>query len=91
MPLVDMAIATLEDGTPSASQESVIVSPRVISTPATGGTRQTRYLSGDGAKHLLANRYSAVPMLDNRAQDRQSRSPANPSDHRSYRGENAPD
>ena len=31
----------------------------MIFTAATDGTTQIRYISGDGAKALLANRYSA--------------------------------
>ena len=57
-PLVDLAAAALEEGTPSGSQEPDEVA-EVIFTAATDGTRQLRYVSGEGAKALLANRYSA--------------------------------
>lgn len=56
-PLVDMATAAMEEGTPSGSQEPEEVA-EVIFTAATDGTPQLRYISGDGAKALLANRYS---------------------------------
>jgi NAD(P)-dependent dehydrogenase (short-subunit alcohol dehydrogenase family) len=57
-PLVDAAAAALEAGTPSGSQEPEEVA-EVIFTAATDGTTQLRYISGEGAKALLANRYSA--------------------------------
>ncbi len=57
-PLVDMAAAALEEGTPSGSQEPVEVA-EVIFEAATDGTSRIRYISGDGAAALLANRYSA--------------------------------
>jgi NAD(P)-dependent dehydrogenase (short-subunit alcohol dehydrogenase family) len=57
-PLVDMAAAALQDGTPSGNQEPEEVA-EVIFTAATDGTTQLRYISGEGAKAFLANRYSA--------------------------------
>jgi len=57
-PLVDAAAAALEAGTPSGSQEPEEVA-EVIFTAATDGTSQIRYISGQGAKALLANRFSA--------------------------------
>lgn len=57
-PLVDMAAAALQQGTPSGSQEPEDVA-EVIYTAATDGTEQLRYISGDGARTLLATRYSA--------------------------------
>ena len=57
-PLVDAAAAALEAGTPSGSQEPEEVA-EVIFTAATDDTTQMRYISGEGAKALLANRYSA--------------------------------
>ncbi len=57
-PLVDMAAAALEQGTPSGSQEPEEVA-EVIFAAATDGTSQLRYISGEGAKALLANRYSS--------------------------------
>ena len=57
-PLVDAAVASLEAGTPSGSQEPEEVA-EVILTAATDGTTQLRYISGEGAKAFLANRYSA--------------------------------
>ena len=57
-PLVDAAAAALEAGTPSGSQEPEEVA-EVIFDAATDGTMQLRYISGDGAKAFLANRYSA--------------------------------
>ena len=57
-PLVDAATAALEAGTPSGSQEPDEVA-EVIFTAATDGTAQLRYISGEGAKALLANRYSS--------------------------------
>ena len=57
-PLVDAAAAALEAGTPSGSQEPEEVA-EVIFTAATDGSMQLRYISGEGAKALLANRYSA--------------------------------
>ena len=52
------AAAALEAGTPSGSQEPEQV-VEVIFTAATDGTTQLRYVSGEGAKALRANRYSA--------------------------------
>ncbi len=57
-PLVDMAAAALQQGTPSGNQEPQDVA-EVIFTAATDGTTRLRYISGDGAQALLANRYSA--------------------------------
>ncbi|MBT8215902.1 MAG: SDR family oxidoreductase [Acidimicrobiia bacterium] len=57
-PLVDAAIAAMETGTPSGNQEPEEVA-EVILIAATDDTMQLRYISGDGAKALLANRYSA--------------------------------
>lgn len=57
-PLVDMAAAAMEDGSPSGNQEPEEVA-EVIFAAATDGTMQLRYISGEGAKALLANRYSA--------------------------------
>jgi NAD(P)-dependent dehydrogenase (short-subunit alcohol dehydrogenase family) len=57
-PLVDAAAAALEAGTPSGSQEPEEVA-EVIFAAATDGSAQLRYISGEGAKELLANRYSA--------------------------------
>ena len=57
-PLVDAAAAALEAETPSGSQEPEEVAA-VIFDAATDGTMQLRYISGDGAKTFLANRYSA--------------------------------
>jgi NAD(P)-dependent dehydrogenase (short-subunit alcohol dehydrogenase family) len=57
-PLVDAAAAALEAGTPSGSQEPEEVA-EVIFAAATDDSMQLRYISGDGAKALLANRYSA--------------------------------
>jgi NAD(P)-dependent dehydrogenase (short-subunit alcohol dehydrogenase family) len=57
-PLVDMAAAALETGTPSGNQEPEEVA-EVIFAAATDGTAQLRYISGEGAKAFLANRYSA--------------------------------
>ncbi|MDH3295434.1 MAG: hypothetical protein OER95_14025, partial [Acidimicrobiia bacterium] len=51
-------VAAMEQGTPSGSQEPEEVA-EVIFTAATDGTPQIRYISGEGAKALLANRYSA--------------------------------
>lgn len=58
-PLVDMAAAALQQGTPSGNQEPEGVA-EVIFTAATDGTAQLRYISGDGAQALLATRYSPV-------------------------------
>lgn len=58
-PLVDAAAAALEAGTPSGNQEPEEVA-EVIFAAATDGTAQLRYISGEGAKALLANRYSAA-------------------------------
>lgn len=57
-PLVDMAAAAMEDGSPSGNQEPEEVA-EVIFDAATDGTPQLRYISGEGAKAFLANRYSA--------------------------------
>ena len=57
-PLVDMAAAALEEEASDDSQEPEEVA-EVIFTAATDGSRQLRYISGDGAVELLANRYSA--------------------------------
>jgi NAD(P)-dependent dehydrogenase (short-subunit alcohol dehydrogenase family) len=57
-PLVDMAAAALEAESPSGNQEPEGVA-EVIFTAATDGSMQLRYISGDGAKALLANRYSS--------------------------------
>lgn len=57
-PLVDMATAALEERTPSGSQEPEEVA-EVIFAAATDGTRRLRYISGEGATALLADRYSA--------------------------------
>lgn len=57
-PLVDAAAAAMEAGTPSGNQQPEDVA-EVIFTAATDGTAQIRYISGEGAKALLANRYSA--------------------------------
>ena len=53
-----MAAAALEAGTPSGSQEPEEVA-EVIFAAATDGTMQLRYISGEGAKALVASRYSA--------------------------------
>jgi NAD(P)-dependent dehydrogenase (short-subunit alcohol dehydrogenase family) len=55
--LVDLAAATLEAGPSSANQEPEDVA-EVIYAAATDGTTRLRYISGDGAIALLANRYS---------------------------------
>jgi NAD(P)-dependent dehydrogenase (short-subunit alcohol dehydrogenase family) len=57
-PLVDMAAAALEAESPSGNQEPEEVA-EVIYAAATDGSMQLRYISGDGAKAILANRYSA--------------------------------
>lgn len=57
-PLVDAAVAVMEAGTPSGNQEPGEVA-EVIFQAASDGTTQLRYISGEGAKALLANRYSA--------------------------------
>jgi len=57
-PLVDAAVAAMESGSPSGNQEPEEVA-EVIYTAATDGTMQLRYISGEGAKAFLANRYSA--------------------------------
>ena len=57
-PLVDLAVAAMQQASPSANQEPEDVA-EVIFTAATDGTTQLRYISGDGARALLANRYSA--------------------------------
>ncbi len=56
--LVDMAAAAMEQASPSGNQEPEEVA-EVIFAAATDGTMQLRYVSGEGAKALLANRYSA--------------------------------
>ncbi len=53
-----MAAAAMEQASPSGNQEPKEVA-EVIVTAATDDTMQLRYVSGDGAKALLANRYSA--------------------------------
>ncbi len=57
-PLVDMAAAAMADDNTEGNQDPEEVA-EVIFTAATNGTRQLRYISGDGAVALLANRYSA--------------------------------
>ncbi len=57
-PLVEVAAAALEGASPSGNQEPDEVA-EVIFTAATDDTMQMRYISGEGAKALLANRYSA--------------------------------
>ena len=57
-PLVDMAAAAMEEGTPSGNQEPEEVA-EVIFTAATDGTAQLRDIAGEGAKAFLANRDSA--------------------------------
>lgn len=57
-PLVDMAAATLEAGNSDGNQEPEDVA-EVIYAAATDGTARLRYISGDGAAAVLANRYSA--------------------------------
>ncbi len=57
-PLVDAAVAAMEAASSSGNQEPAEVA-EVIFTAATDETMQLRYISGDGAKALLANRYSA--------------------------------
>ena len=57
-PLVDAAAAALEAGTPSGSQEPEEVA-EVIFAAATDDSMQIRYISGEGAKALLASRYAA--------------------------------
>ena len=57
-PLVDMATAAIDDAEQSGNQEPEEVA-EVIFAAATDGTAQLRYVSGDGARDLLANRYSA--------------------------------
>ena len=57
-PLVDAATAAMQAGTPSGSQEPEEVA-EVVWTAVTDGTDQLRYVSGEGAKALLAQRYSA--------------------------------
>jgi NAD(P)-dependent dehydrogenase (short-subunit alcohol dehydrogenase family) len=56
-PLVEAAAAALEAGTPSGSQEPEEVAD-VIFAAATDDSMQLRYISGEGAKTLLAGRYS---------------------------------
>ena len=57
-PLVDMAAAMLEAGPSSGNQEPEDVA-QVIYAAATDGTTRLRYISGEGATALLANRYSS--------------------------------
>ncbi len=57
-PLVDMAAAAMQEGSASGNQAPEEVA-EVIFTAATDDTMQLRYISGDGAEALLANRYSA--------------------------------
>ena len=57
-PLVDMATAALQSTDTEGNQEPHDVA-EVIFAAATDGTDQLRYVSGDGAQALLANRYSA--------------------------------
>jgi NAD(P)-dependent dehydrogenase (short-subunit alcohol dehydrogenase family) len=57
-PLVDMFTAALEEEASDDNQEPNEVA-EVIFNAATDGSDQLRYISGDGAAQLLANRYSA--------------------------------
>ncbi len=57
-PLVDMATAAIAEGTGNGNQEPGEVA-EVIFGAATDETTQLRYISGEGAKELLASRYSA--------------------------------
>ena len=57
-PLVDMFTAALEEEAYDDNQEPNEVA-EVIFNAATDGSDQLRYISGDGAAQLLANRYSA--------------------------------
>jgi NAD(P)-dependent dehydrogenase (short-subunit alcohol dehydrogenase family) len=57
-PLVDAAVAAMSEGTPSGNQEPAEVA-EVIFTAVTDESMQLRYISGEGAKAFLANRYSA--------------------------------
>ena len=57
-PLVDMATAAIDDAEEGGDQEPEEVA-EVIFSAATDGTAQLRYVSGDGARELLASRYSA--------------------------------
>ena len=57
-PLVDMAAAALQEEASDDNQEPHEVA-EVIFSAATDGTDQIRYISGDAAAQLLANRYSA--------------------------------
>jgi NAD(P)-dependent dehydrogenase (short-subunit alcohol dehydrogenase family) len=57
-PLVDMAVAAMESADQSGNQEPGEVA-EVIYTAATDDTTQLRYVSGQGARELLASRYSA--------------------------------
>jgi NAD(P)-dependent dehydrogenase (short-subunit alcohol dehydrogenase family) len=56
-PLVDMATAAIEDAEQSGNQEPQDVA-EVIFAAATDGTTRLRYISGEGARQLLASRYS---------------------------------
>ena len=57
-PLVDMATTAMQEGASSANQEPEEVA-EVMYAAATDDTAQLRYVSGEGAKALLATRYSA--------------------------------
>ena len=52
-----MATAAIEDAEQSGNQEPEDVA-EVIFAAATDGTTRLRYISGEGARQLLANRYS---------------------------------
>lgn len=56
-PLVDMATAAIEDAEQSGNQEPQDVA-EVIFAAATDDTTRLRYISGEGARQLLASRYS---------------------------------
>jgi NAD(P)-dependent dehydrogenase (short-subunit alcohol dehydrogenase family) len=56
-PMVQAAVAQMSQGTPSGSQEPAEVA-EVIFAAATDESDQMRFISGDGAKQLLASRYS---------------------------------
>ncbi|MFT7519616.1 MAG: short-subunit dehydrogenase [Kiritimatiellia bacterium] len=57
-PLVDAYVAASRAGTPSGTQEPEQVA-EVIWTAVADDSLRLRYISGDGAQALLANRYSA--------------------------------
>jgi len=57
-PLVDMATASLSAADSSGNQEPEDVA-EVVYDAATDGTMRLRYVSGEGATALLANRYSS--------------------------------